>query len=94
MKLISAGSTAMAGASVIQSVAAAYLLTPDSYYMAMSCSSATATFLMIQTATALELRTMGVAQQATALPLPATFTLAAMAQTSLPLFGICSQSVI
>ncbi len=36
----------------------------------------------------------GQAQQATAHPLPATFTLAALATVYVPLFGIASQTVI
>lgn len=93
--LANAGSTAQAGTSTLQSVAIGtpFLLLPGSYYMALSCSSVSAAFLRAQPVAAL-CKQMGLAQQATAVPLPATFTLATAANAYLPLFGIASASVI
>lgn len=93
--LASAGSTAQAGTSTLQSVAIGtpLLLLPGSYYMALAASSATATFLA-PTPTVRQQQMMGIAQQATALPIPATATFATPASAYLPLFGIASALVI
>lgn len=94
-KLASVGSTAQVGTSVVQSVALAapLLLLPGSYYMALVLSSATATVIRTSAAVA-ACQMMGMAQQATALPLPATATFATIASAALPLFGITSSTVI
>lgn len=94
--LFSAGSTAQAGTSVIQSVALGtpYLLLPGAYYMALGASSASATVWRNGTGQARYFAMMGMAAQAAAVPLPATFTLATMAGTYCPLFGIARSSVI
>lgn len=93
--LVSSGATAQANASVIQSVALGtpFLLGPGSYYMAMSSSSATATFFHFAPST-ISLQQLGVAQAGTANPLPATVTFATITSNHLPLFGIASAGVI
>lgn len=89
-RLVSAGSTAQSGTSAIQLVDIAdTTLAPGVYYLAMSADS-TSTNLMGTGGglPAANYRTCGVAQQASALPLPSTATFAAMAQTRVPLlFG-------
>lgn len=59
------------------------------YYLAMSAAATTIT-THSYTYTAALLRAMGVLQMASAHPLPATVTPAAMSATSVPLFGVAS----
>lgn len=93
-QLFHTGATAQATINVVQSVSnGPTLLLPGAYYMALSASSGSATFFRLAPAAA-RLQAMGLAQQATAEPLPATFTLASMAQTYIPVFGITSSTVI
>lgn len=92
-KLASTGSTAQAGTSVVQSVSVSILLQPGSYYMALALSSISATILRNVPSSG-PLAAMGVAQQATAFPLPATATFAAASTAYFPMFGITSASVI
>lgn len=87
-RIVSSGSVAQAGASGIQAVSVDAVLDPDVYYLALVSSSTTATFAASAAATASRLRYMGLLQQATALPLPATATPAANAQTRVPLIGM------
>lgn len=93
--LLSAGSTAQSGISQPQKVALGtpFLLGPGSYYMALAASSASA--LIARAAPpALSGQMMGLAQQASALPLPATATPASISNTCLPIFGIARATVI
>lgn len=94
--LLSAGSTAQAGTSIVQSVTLGtpVLLEAGSYYMALAASSASAQFLRQPNATIAGMQLCGMAQQASALPLPATFTLATVASQYVPFFGIASALVI
>lgn len=92
-RLASTGSTAQAGTSVVQSVALSQLLLPGAYYMALVLSSTSGTILRAALAV-VGCQSLGVAQQATALPLPATATFATVASAFMPLFGIASASVI
>jgi hypothetical protein len=91
-KLASTGSTAQSGTSVVQSAApsaGAMLLAPDSYYLALAASSASATFLMGGNSVSEN----GGAYQDTAFALPATFTLG-NAFPQFPIFGIADVGVI
>lgn len=91
----SIGSTAQAGTSVVQSATLSLSLTPGAYYMALVLSATTGTILRTSGLTAAAgLPAAGIAQQASALPLPATATFATAASSYVPLFGITSQSVI
>lgn len=91
----SVGSTVQAGTNVVQSAALSLLLTPGSYYLALVLSATTGTILRT---TALNVAVgepaVGMAQQTSAFPLPATVTLASASSASTPLFGITSSSVI
>lgn len=89
------GSTAQSGTSVVQSVALGtpLLLLPDSYYLGLAMSSTSSTvFGNLPVAAAVQ--SWGMAQQASALPLPATITFASDASALLPVFGIASATVI
>lgn len=87
-RLFSTGSTAQAGASAMQFFAADLILTPGMYYLAMASSSTTATYAAAAVGTATRERYLGLLQQATALPLPASITPAAVANARIPLIGI------
>jgi hypothetical protein len=65
------------------------------YYLAMSADNVLiAPFALNSMANAALLRAIGVVQQATAFPLPATATFAAYAQVMVPYIGISGRSVI
>lgn len=91
--LASAGSTAQAGTNVVQSVAVPLLLLPGSYYMALACSSTSATTFRSAVSVTFG-AALGHASISAALPLPASATLTAMTSAYVPLFGIASASVI
>ena len=93
---ISAGSTAMAGASAIQAVDVAdTALAAGDYYLAFACDNTTASF---QSSPAAAVSTynaaLGWAQQAAAFALPATATFALSANTYLPFFGIANRTLV
>lgn len=88
-RLISLGSTARSGTNVLQTAAfgATLNLFPGPYHMAIVLSSTTGT---VQRATpdANHLKTLGVKQMDSALPLPDPFVPALMASGFLPFFGL------
>lgn len=93
-KVIASGATAQATINVLQAVdiADTVLPGPANYYMALSASLGTATFF--RTTPVIEaLKAMGCAQQASAHPLPASLTLAAIAQAYLPIFGLAFRTL-
>jgi hypothetical protein len=93
VRLVSGGGTAISGASATQEVDVTdTLLTPGRYWLAFSQSGVTATTIASNTVAGL-LRAHGVAQMATAYPLPSTFTPAAVASVGLPLCGIASRTL-
>lgn len=89
VRLWSAGSTVNSGAIVPQyiTVTGGLLLTPGHYWMAFASSTTTTGVTGVALATA-DGRVSGLKTQATALPLPATATLAAYAGVGVPLIGI------
>ena len=95
VRLFSTGATAQAGASAVQSVAlgTAVLLAPGQYFMGLSLSG-TATIQMPNPAAIGILILLGVAEQASAHPLPATATMARIGSNKIPACGITSQTVI
>ncbi len=94
-RLVSAGPQTQAGTSQVQTFTpTAVLLDPGSYYMALSASSTSATYLRWVALTARLLQMWGVAQQGSVATLPDPFTLAAIGSTYLPLFGIANATVI
>lgn len=90
VRLASRGSTARSGASAPQldDFASTLLLPPGRYYMAHSASSGAANTSWMNTSiTSATGKTLGLLQQASAHPLPATMTPAAWASTGYPLIG-------
>jgi hypothetical protein len=83
-RLISTGSTAQAGTSALQFVAAALDLPPGRYYLGLALDNITATVFRQSQWTAAMLEALGVGQQASAFPLPATMTPVAPTNTNLP----------
>jgi hypothetical protein len=86
-RLVSAGSTAQAGTNAIQLVDIAdTTLTPGVYYLAMAMDNTSGGITMTGAGpTGSHYRSCGVAQQASAFPLPSAATFAAMAQNRVPL---------
>jgi len=90
-RLFSSGSTAESGASLLQYVTLGteLILTPGRYYLALACSSTTANRGGTGVAgTVARNRQVGVLQEASALPLPATMTGAQVANAFLPFMGV------
>jgi hypothetical protein len=72
--LTSTGAVAQAGTSTIQFHAKDIILEPGQYYFALSSSSTTATYATMQSGTITRHRYLGIMQQLTAHPLPASAT--------------------
>lgn len=95
-KIISTGSTP-AGANIKTVSVASTTLSPGLYYLAMACDNTTIAFqsyTLTATAKAALWAAMGVSEQASAFPLPATATFASNTLASVPLFGITNRSVV
>lgn len=90
--IYSTGSTAEVGASAVQYVTPTeFLLSPGRYYFALACSSGTANRGgqgSTATAIAPNLALVGMLQEASALPLPATMTPVTIANVCMPICGI------
>jgi hypothetical protein len=95
-RLFSTGSTAQSGTTTLQSVSVSgLLLAAGRYYVALAADNTTATFLRGAQSVTLQ-RGYGALQQASAFPLPATATFAALASTRLgiPLLGLSRKAVL
>lgn len=94
-KVYSTGSTALVSANAVQYVTPTeFILTPGAYYFAFACSSISSSRLGSGT-TGLALPHLaltGVLQQATALPLPATMTPVAVANSAYVFCGVTRTS--
>ena len=87
-RLVSSGSTAQSGTSVIQQVNITdTLIGPGLYYWAMALDNTTGAVFRATAVNAEACRCMGLLQQATAFALPATATFASMAQNYIPILG-------
>lgn len=87
-RIYSTGSTAMSGASAPQFVTPTeFTLSSGAYYFAWTCSNTTSRATGAAAVTASQ-RLAGVLQQASALPLPATMTGAAVSNAVYPLCGV------
>jgi hypothetical protein len=91
-RIYSTGSTAQSGVSALQYTTPSpdFILSPGRYYFALANSSITAnrgTTGSLAGSTA-RLRLSGILQEASALPLPATMTPAAVANVCMPLCGV------
>ena len=92
-RLVSSGSTAQAGITTTQVVDITdTTLSPGTYYMAMAMDNITGTTLRSAPSLIFH-KSMGIAQQASAFPLPATATLAASASTYIPFMGVSFRTV-
>lgn len=88
-KIISTGSTVSAGTQTMQSVGITPLtLGPGVYYMALACSSATNNVRQVAALNATRQKAVGIFQQATAFPLPATATFATYTTVQTFLYGL------
>lgn len=89
-RLASAGSTAMVGTGTIQYAALGtpMLLAPGRYFFGWSCDNTTSRGFGLTSITANHGRAAGLLQQATALPLPASATFAALANALVPWCGV------
>lgn len=93
-RLVSTGSTAQAGASIVQEFDITdTTLTPGLYYMALAADNATATFIRL--AFTVEVgNALGILGQETAFPLPASATFGADLGQGLAEFGISTRTVL
>lgn len=93
-RLVSSGSTAQGTSSVIQTVDITdFLLAPGLYYLALAVSANnTGIFRINPSANAC--RAIGMAQQASAFPLPTTATFAAVASSYVPVFGFTARATL
>lgn len=93
VQLAHVGSTAQSGTSALQIIALGteMILSPGTYYLALSCSSTSARFLT-GIPGFLNLALMGVCQAASQVPLTANPTIATAANKYLPVFGISNGS--
>lgn len=91
-KLFSTGATSRTGTSVVQytSLSTPFMLSPGDYYMALSATSGSGAFIRFAPSILSDLRLVGLLQQTSANPLPATATYAALGQSYWPLFGLSS----
>lgn len=90
-RIASTGSTAQSGASAVQYAAPSagtILVSPGQYYLGFACSGTTNRVFQNTSVTAVPGRMMGLLQESSALPLPATMTPVAFASTGYPLTGI------
>lgn len=96
--LVSSGSTVQAGASVLQEFDVAdTTLGRGLFYAALATSSATATFFTVGASNATFLQLLkgaGCWQAASAFPLPATITFAALAAALVPVCGISDRLLV
>lgn len=92
-RLVSGGGTAISGTNSMQEVDVTdTLLRPGRYWLAYAQNGVTATPYGFST-TAAVWRACGAAQMASAYVLPSTFTPAAVAGTTIPLFGIAARTL-
>jgi hypothetical protein len=92
-RIVSAGTTVQAGASTVQYASVTEtLLAPGKYFFAFVCDTATSHAFGLSTLTVPALRSAGILQQASALPLPATATFAVASSAVYPWCGITRTS--
>ena len=95
VRLVSAGSTAQAGTSDLQ----AFNITdtqigPGLFYIAIAKDDIVGTLIRITTGASWNWQVLGLAQQASAFPLPATATFAAYGQLLCPFIGLSTRDVL
>lgn len=94
-KIVSAGSTAQTGTAAIQALSITPTqLSAGAYYMAMSMDNTTGTIYKNVIYNTLGNRAAGMAQMASAFPLPASATFSAATTGNIPVFALTTRSVI
>jgi hypothetical protein len=95
-KIVSSGSTAQAGTTVIQSFDVTdTMLAPGQYYFAVALDNSTGTLLRVTVGgSGYRQQELGMAQQSTAFPLPATATFATIASDYIPVVGLTTRALI
>jgi hypothetical protein len=93
-RIYSTSSTAQSGTNTTQyvSISGGMILSPGRYYLALAYDSTSNGVYRMATAATQAQRMGGLLQQASALPLPASATFAAMGQSFIPIFGITSDT--
>lgn len=95
VKLVSAGSTVMAGASAIQNVDVTdTYIGRGRFYLALATNNTTATFFYSALGTAALARAVGVASATVVFPLPATLTLATAVYDGTFVHGISLRTLV
>ena len=93
-RVVSTGSTAKVTSSVQQITISETIIGPGLMYLAMASDSGTpSTFGRVQCTSVPALRMAGPAQQASAFPLPAAATFAAIANNYIPVCGLTGRSL-
>lgn len=90
-RIVSAGSTAGSGTSTLQVYSiTATTIGPGMFYLAMASSGTTNAFLAAGPGDVRNEKPLGMFEQTTAFPLPATATFGTMVATYIPLFGLAT----
>ncbi len=93
--IVSKGSTAQAGASALQKfTVTSTTIGPGVYYLAVVFDNTTGTIYKTIIGQALRTKLTGMAQMASAFPLPATVTFATIGQDFVPMVGLSVRSSI
>lgn len=87
-KIVSTGSVAQAGTDQPQYISTPYMISPGSYYLAVSSNSGSSRVYVVSAASGASARLAGLLTQTAAFPLPNTMTPAASTDTAYPLFGM------
>lgn len=94
-KIISSGSTVQAGTNTLQEFDIAdTMLGPGNFYLAVAMDNTTGTLFRNSGGSTSLQSAVGMAQQATAFPLPATATFAATGSTYVPMVGLTTRVVV
>lgn len=93
-KLVSTGSTAQSGTNVVQSVGVTAVLGAGLFYLALAMNNTTGTIARFAPANVGLVKAAGLAEAASAFPLPATTTLSTVSNAYMPLVGLSGRSVV
>ncbi len=94
-RLVSTGSTAQAGTSTHQAVDITdTILGPGLFYMAIALDNTTGTLFSGALGSAVGAKVLGMAQMASAFPLPTSVTFASIGQDYIPLMALTTGTVI
>jgi hypothetical protein len=94
-RIIATGTTGQVGTNVIQAVNVAdTLIGPGAFYFALALNGTTGTVFMSTSFLAAQCQLVGMAQQPSAFPLPATATFASCAFTGCPMMGVATQALV